>query len=77
MATSVETAKTSSKPDTRTKSYTSVQVIRHEVETLIKQHFSSTLGTIPDIANLVIACIYKESGFSTKANSGIHGALQL
>lgn len=77
MATSVELAKASSKPDTRTKSYTSVQVIRYEVEALVKKHFSATLGTIPDIVNLVISCIYKESGFSTKANSGSHGALQV
>jgi hypothetical protein len=60
------------RPSATGKSYTSVQIIEAEVKSLIKQHFSSTLGTINDISNLVLACIYKESTFNPAANSGLH-----
>jgi hypothetical protein len=77
MTTSVGTAKKNGKPSSLARSYTSVQIVRSEVESLIKAHFSSTLGTIPDIVKLVLACIYKESAFNANANSGIHGDTQL
>ncbi len=59
------------------KSYTSKQIIEAEVKRLIKTHFSATLGTINNISNLVLACIYKESSFNPAARSVIHGDKQV
>jgi hypothetical protein len=77
MSTTVGLARSSSKPSAISKSYSSAQAIRTEVDSLIKKHFSSTLGTIQDVTKLVMACIYKESAFNLNANSGIHGESQL
>lgn len=71
MATT-ETLTANGRPSSTGKSYTSIQIIEAEVKSLIKAHFSATLGTIIDISNLVLACIYKESSFNPAANSGLH-----
>lgn len=70
---SVDTAAAANgRPSSGGRSYSQIQVIEAEVNNLIKQHFSSTLGTITDITKLVLACIYHESRFNTAANSGLH-----
>lgn len=71
MATT-DALKTNGRPSSNGKSYISIQTIEAEVKSLISQHFSGTLGTITDIVNLVLACIYTESRFDPKANSGLH-----
>lgn len=40
------------------------QSVRAILDRLIKAHFSGTLGTEPDISNIVMALINRESGFS-------------
>ncbi len=71
MAATTDLAK-NGRPSAAGRSHTSIQIIKAEVESLIKQHFSATLGTINDITNMVLACIYKESSFNAYANSGLH-----
>lgn len=77
MATSTEQASGNSRPSSSAKSYTSIQVVKAEIDKLISAYFSGTLGTIPEVTKYVLACVYKESTFNSKANSGIHGASQL
>lgn len=49
------------------------QIIRTKLTTLLKNNFSSTLGTVPDIVNLCMSLTQRESGFNTLANSGAYG----
>lgn len=77
MATSTEQASGNSRPSSTAKSYTSIQVIRAEIDKLISTYFSNTLGTIPEVTKYILACVYQESSFNSKANSGIHGDVQL
>lgn len=72
MSSVTESASKNGRPASAGKSYTSIQIIEAEVNKLIKQHFSSTLGSITDITKLVLACIFKESSFNSSANSGVH-----
>lgn len=77
MATTTEQGSGNSRPVSTAKSYTSIQVVKAEIDKLISAHFSGTLGTIPEVTKYVLACVYKESTFNSKANSGIHGDVQL
>lgn len=77
MATTTEQGSGNSRPVSTAKSYTSIQVVKAEIDKLISAHFSGTLGTIPEVTKYVLACVYKESTFNSKANSGIHGDSQL
>lgn len=77
MATTTEQGSGNSRPISTAKSYTSIQVVKAEIDKLIAANFSGTLGTIPEVTKYILACVYKESTFNSRANSGIHGESQL
>jgi hypothetical protein len=47
------------------------QEVRERLRVLIPQHFSKTLGQIPDVINLVMALIQRESSFNVENSIGI------